>query len=83
LVLHADIGDRAARRHGLKLFKTVRSQRIDPKRLIMGKEARMNVPGLTQGNWRWRCTEALLDSSAFRWFGELTTSARQSQNQPL
>lgn len=51
--------------------------------LALGKEARMNVPGLAQGNWRWRCTEDLLNASAFHWLGELTTSTRRSHNQPL
>lgn len=51
--------------------------------LALGKEARMNVPGLAQGNWRWRCTEDLLNSSAFRWLSDLTTSTRRSHNQPL
>jgi 4-alpha-glucanotransferase len=31
----------------------------------LGAEARMNVPGRADGNWRWRCTE----SDAFRMAG--------------
>ena len=30
--------------------------------LNLGAEARMNVPGRADGNWRWRCTEDMLDS---------------------
>jgi 4-alpha-glucanotransferase len=33
--------------------------------LNLGAEARMNVPGRTDGNWRWRCTEAMLSQSTF------------------
>jgi len=51
--------------------------------LALGKEGRMNVPGQAQGNWQWRCTEDLLNLSAFRWLGELTASARRSHNSPL
>jgi 4-alpha-glucanotransferase len=45
--------------------------------LGLGDEARMNVPGRADGNWRWRCTEAMLADSAFDWLRELTeTSGR-------
>ena len=33
--------------------------------LNLGREARMNVPGDTDGNWRWRCTEEMLSESSF------------------
>jgi 4-alpha-glucanotransferase len=33
--------------------------------LDLGAEARMNVPGRTEGNWRWRYTESMLADSAF------------------
>jgi len=47
--------------------------------LALGKEARMNVPGVAEGNWRWRCTEDLLDNaSAFEWLRELTASTGRS-----
>src|SRR5277367_1604327 len=29
--------------------------------LNLGRETRMNVPGRADGNWRWRCTEDMLD----------------------
>jgi hypothetical protein len=35
--------------------------------LNLGNEARMNVPGRADGNWRWRCTEELLSPRAFEW----------------
>jgi 4-alpha-glucanotransferase len=43
--------------------------------LNLGCEARMNVPGRTEGNWRWRCTENMLSESPFGWLGELTRSS--------
>ena len=46
--------------------------------LNLGKEARMNVPGRAEGNWRWRCTEDMLSDSAFAWLRELTKSTSRS-----
>ena len=46
--------------------------------LNLGKEARMNVPGRAEGNWRWRSTEEMLSDSAFEWLGELTKSTSRS-----
>jgi len=43
--------------------------------LNLGNEARLNVPGRPEGNWRWRCTEQMLTDEAFRWLGELTKNA--------
>lgn len=48
--------------------------------LNLGKEARMNVPGRADGNWRWRCTENMLSTLAFRWLEQLTQSAKRSAN---
>ena len=45
--------------------------------LNLGEEARMNVPGQAQGNWRWRCTEqACCPGPAFEWLRELTNVNR-------
>ena len=33
--------------------------------LNLGGEARMNVPGRADGNWRWRIREGMLTSGAF------------------
>jgi 4-alpha-glucanotransferase len=45
--------------------------------LNLGAEGRMNVPGRTEGNWRWRCTESMLSDLPFRRLCELTkTSSR-------
>jgi 4-alpha-glucanotransferase len=46
--------------------------------LSLGREARMNVPGRAAGNWRWRCTEDVLSSSAFQWLRALTESSNRS-----
>jgi 4-alpha-glucanotransferase len=40
--------------------------------LNLGNEARMNVPGRSEGNWSWRCTEEMLNSHAFEWLRTLT-----------
>jgi len=43
--------------------------------LNLGVEGRINVPGVAVGNWRWRCTEEMLQPSVFERLRELTTSA--------
>jgi 4-alpha-glucanotransferase len=40
--------------------------------LKLGVEGRMNVPGLAEGNWSWRCTEELLSTADFHWLQDLT-----------
>jgi 4-alpha-glucanotransferase len=45
--------------------------------LNLGREARMNVPGHADGNWRWRSTENMLSSPAFEWLQELTESSKR------
>ncbi len=39
--------------------------------------ARMNVPGVAEGNWRWRCTHKMLASSEFQWLRDLTRSTKR------
>jgi 4-alpha-glucanotransferase len=46
--------------------------------LNLGQEARMNVPGRANGNWRWRCTEQMLSDSAFGRLRDLTKSSSRS-----
>jgi 4-alpha-glucanotransferase len=46
--------------------------------LNLGSDARMNIPGQPAGNWRWRCTEEMLSSSAFQWIRDLTESSHRS-----
>jgi 4-alpha-glucanotransferase len=46
--------------------------------LNLGSEARMNVPGLADGNWRWRVREDVLSSQAFQWLQDLTESSKRS-----
>ena len=50
--------------------------------LSLGSEARMNVPGRTAGNWRWRCTEDMLSASAFQRLRDLTESSHRSGTLP-
>ena len=45
--------------------------------LNLGNEARMNLPGRAEGNWCWRCTEAMLSPAAFEWLQELTKNANR------
>jgi 4-alpha-glucanotransferase len=42
--------------------------------LNLGVEARMNLPGSTEGNWRWRCTEEMLSESVFERLYRLTAT---------
>ncbi len=46
--------------------------------LNLGSEARMNVPGRADGNWRWRVREDMLSSQAFQWLRDLTESSKRS-----
>ena len=43
--------------------------------LNLGREARMNVPGRADGNWRWRSPENILSAAAFEWLHELTENS--------
>jgi 4-alpha-glucanotransferase len=43
--------------------------------LNLGVEGRMNVPGTAEGNWRWRCTEAMLAPSVFARLRGLTAAS--------
>jgi 4-alpha-glucanotransferase len=45
--------------------------------LNLGEEARMNVPGRAQGNWRWRCTEDMLSAPVFQGLRDLTKTSRR------
>ena len=46
--------------------------------LNLGKDARMNVPGRADGNWRWRFSEEMLFLTAFEWLQEVTERSRRS-----
>ena len=43
--------------------------------LNLGREARMNVPGHPEGNWRWRSTEDMLACPNFEWLHGLTKNS--------
>jgi transaldolase len=43
--------------------------------LNLGAEARMNVPGRAEGNWRWRCTEGFLTPVIIQWLHDLTKTS--------
>ena len=40
--------------------------------LNLGGEARMNIPGRSDGNWTWRCTQEMLSGHEFESLCELT-----------
>jgi 4-alpha-glucanotransferase len=46
--------------------------------LNLGNDARMNVPGRPDGNWRWRTREDMLSSQAFQWLRDLTENSKRS-----
>jgi 4-alpha-glucanotransferase len=46
--------------------------------LNLGDEARMNVPGRSDGNWGWRCTDDMLTPAAFQWLRDLTRAVQRS-----
>lgn len=45
--------------------------------LNLGREARMNVPGRAEGNWRWRWTEDILSAPAFQSMLDLTKTTNR------
>jgi 4-alpha-glucanotransferase len=49
--------------------------------LNLGNEARMNVPGRPEGNWRWRCTEEMLSARAFEFLRGLTIMSGRFQGE--
>jgi 4-alpha-glucanotransferase len=48
--------------------------------LDLGAEARMNVPGRAQCNWRWRWVEDATSEPAFRWLAELTSASGRARD---
>jgi len=46
--------------------------------LNLGKEARMNVPGRPDGNWRWRVAEDMLTGKAFESLRNVTEKSKRS-----
>src|SRR6266850_1075531 len=46
--------------------------------LNLDSEARMNVPGRADGNWRWRVREDMLSAQAFQWLQDVTESSKRS-----
>jgi 4-alpha-glucanotransferase len=46
--------------------------------LDLGSEARMNVPGRADGNWRWRCTIDMLSGPALHSLGGVTETSHRT-----
>jgi 4-alpha-glucanotransferase len=51
--------------------------------LHLGGESRMNVPGRSDGNWRWRYSGDLRYIEAFDWLRELTEDSHRAVNADL
>ncbi len=51
--------------------------------LGLGAEARMNVPGRAEGNWRWRWADSAQLEQAFRWLAELTSTSGRTRDPML
>src|SRR5208282_6770258 len=49
--------------------------------LNLGGEARMNVPGRPDGNWRWRAREDQLSSGVFQTLQVLTENSKRTVRQ--
>ena len=43
--------------------------------LNLGAEARMNLPGRAEGNWRWRCPANMLSVTEIEWLRNLTKTS--------
>ena len=50
--------------------------------LNLGSEARMNRPGSTEGNWRWRVVDAMLTDPAFDRLRALTAGSGRLSTSP-
>jgi 4-alpha-glucanotransferase len=46
--------------------------------LNLGSDARINVPGRAEGNWRWRCTVDMLSGPAFQSLREVTETSHRA-----
>jgi 4-alpha-glucanotransferase len=52
--------------------------------LGLGSNARMNIPGQAEGQWRWRCPDGALAEAAWQRLRDLTrTSNRLARVKPL
>lgn len=48
--------------------------------LNLGREGRMNLPGTSEGNWRWRATTEMLSASNFEFLKDLTHVSNRWSN---
>jgi 4-alpha-glucanotransferase len=46
--------------------------------LNLGREARMNLPGTVEGNWRWRCTKEMVSESLVERLRDLNASSNRN-----
>jgi len=50
--------------------------------LKLGREGRMNLPGLAEGNWRWRATRHMLSPGNFKWLKDFTKQSNRLGSVP-
>jgi 4-alpha-glucanotransferase len=50
--------------------------------LTLGTEARMNYPGIPEGNWRWRFTDGQLTTGHLDGLAELTAAYSRDELPP-
>ena len=62
---------------GENVYKTLAYRKAADSLLNLGREARMNVPGSAEGNWRWRATRQMMAPGNFQWLRELTKSSNR------
>jgi 4-alpha-glucanotransferase len=48
--------------------------------LNLGRSGRMNVPGVAEGNWRWRATRHTLNTRNFEWLSDLTKITKRIES---
>ncbi len=55
-------------------FSSISALAIIPLQDVLGfgNDCRMNVPGIAEGNWQWRCSEEFLTENAVTWLSEST-----------
>jgi 4-alpha-glucanotransferase len=46
--------------------------------LNLGSDARMNLPGRAEGNWRWRCTKDMVTAPVFQSLHDLTKTSNRA-----
>src|SRR5215469_6993715 len=51
--------------------------------LNLGRESRMNIPGLASGNWRWRYPRDMAPLQDFRWLRDVTEKSKRVEPETI